>query len=252
MGSRGRKEMRNSLPECVVETMDERVVYEALKDVMELDCFPDYLHRSVRDYRETTFAEFIGCLPDDIQECYVEKALMAAHDYWRSQPEVLKLIGSDDCCNCLNIFARLELAGPWIFLAWARLFKLLFETAGFRFNGTYSGWSHPTKMEFGGQLSWMDDVDCLMMPMFKDIFVRMRRHFVEETGLVGKRDLYEYVTSVNNDVLGLKLPSDGSPRQASQRGYVHNLLYYDWEENIAFRLTRQIILANGGTSPIDW
>ena len=134
--------MKRFVPKCVKETMDEEIVHNALKGTSKAlrGYFPEYSLNGWNNYTEypEEFVRLISGVPDSIQEDLIEEALIAAHDYWRSQPEVIGLIESEACGNCLNIFARLELAGPEIFLLWAQIFERLFGAAGFNFQGRYN------------------------------------------------------------------------------------------------------------------
>lgn len=239
-----------TIPRVLIDTMNEKIVYDALGKVEKIDDYPTYVRGGRCRYPEEVVQQ-IRRYPASVQEDIVEEALMEAHNYWRSKPQVIKLIGNEDCSNCLNAFTRLELAGPEVFLIWARTFERLFGSIGFDFDQVQSSYHEPNREEFQSQLAWVGDVDCLIPVVFKDIFVRARRRFVENTGLVGKRDLYEYVMLPEHDVLGVcELMRNGE--RSAPAVHAHALLYNDWEGNVAFRLTRQIILANGGGAPIDW
>lgn len=250
--------MKHAIPKCILETMKEEIIYGALKEAIKELTGSDYqlppeYNQAIEQGGSPGFAEQIDGLHHSLQEDIVEISLTLAHDHWRGSTEALRLINSEECCNHLNAFTELALAGPDIFLVWSRMFERIFQASGFDFETTYQNSTTPSKAEFTSQISWMSDVDCFARPMFKDIFVRMRRRLVESTSIVGKRDLYEYVTEQKNDVLGLAPLPEDTQKQLSLKAYVRHLLYYDNPEtNIAFRLTRQIILANGGGSPIDW
>ena len=240
-----------AIPRILVETMNEKIVHDALGEVGVIDHFPTYVIGGRYKYPDDVVRQ-IEHYPVSLQADIVEEALVGAHDYWRSLPQVLRLIGSEECSNCLNAFARLELAGPEVFLIWTKMFERLFKPMGFDFDLAQVTYDSLYRKEFKSQLAWVDDVNYMTPAMFKDIFVRIRRRFVEGAGLVGKRDLYEYVMLPEHDVMGLcnavRNNNGGNPQVI----HVRSLLYNDWEGNIAFRLTRQIILANGGGAPIDW
>ena len=240
-----------AIPRLLVDTMSEKIVHDALGEVGVIDHFPTYVIGGRHKYPDEVVCQ-IERYPVNLQEDIVEEALVGAHDYWRSLPRVLRLIESEECSNCLNAFARLELAGPEVFLIWSRIFERLFKSIGFSFNQAQLASDGSSGKEFKSQLAWVDDIDCMVPAMFKDIFVRIRRRFVEGAGLIGKRDLYEYVMLPEYDVMGLCNAAKASSEGSAQAIHVRSLLYNDWERNIAFRLTRQIILANGGGAPIDW
>ena len=236
--------VRTVIPRSLQETMDERLVYEVMRGgKFGLD-FPAYGEEFSDKLREE-----IERIPLEIQRDIVWCVLADAHEKWRSQPEIIRMILNEECSNCLNAFLKLELAGPDVFMIWARKLKHLFEPVGFQFK------SEMGLVGYDTQMSWMFEIDFTFSGMLREVYLTNRRRFVEDTNmagtsLLGKRDLYEYVTSTRHDVLN----ACSWREDANQllRGSVRHALYSDDETSLAFRLTRQIILANGGGAPIDW
>ena len=144
--------------------------------------------------------------------------LEEAHNAWRKQDGFKEMINSEECANSLNAAARLELAGPAVFNAWAKRFLGWFNDLDLPLDKTFE------TTGFERQMIQMEELDFGQPPLMNNIFVVNRRRFVEESMLSGKGALLEYMLEQ----------------------------YSSEDANFLFRQTRQIILANGDGAPIDW
>ena len=145
-------------------------------------------------------------------------ALEEAHNTWRTRPGFAELIGSEEYANSLNAAARLELAGPVVYNIWAKKAQDCLEELGLPLNETVM------TTGFEKQMIEMEELDFDQPPLMNNIFVINRRRFVDGTRISGKGALFEYMME--------RHPTT--------------------DINFLFRLTRQIILANGGGAPIEW
>ena len=238
--------MKVLTPKALREAMSEEMVYNALRESGYIRNLPVYTG-GVKEFSEEEKDE-ISRLPLSLQMDVIWNTLEDAQNKLRNKPEAWRLFYSEECSNSLNVFMPLELAGVDVFVIWARHFQRLFGKAGFNLEMAPS-----TSDSFKDALAWMDEVDYTLPPMFKVAFVTNRRRFAEGNKLVGKRELYDYVTSTQNDVLGVRdwqKDSDSSVYTVKVRA--QRDLYNDDVSSLPFRLVRQIILANNGDDPINW
>lgn len=244
--------MPANIPQSLQKTMDERYLYEAMQKGGYILNLPKYDEESF--YFSEKCVHEVAHMPLSLQSDIIWTVIADAHNEWRSQPEIIKMILDEDCSNCLNVFLESELAGPEIFEIWANKFINRFNLAGFDFGQT---------LEINGydnQKSWMHDI-CFMLPeVMREIFLVNRRRFVEvedpdaagRAPIVGKRDLYEYLTNTRHDVLGVCSWREDGQEISIIKGTIRRALYQDSNMGLDFRLTRQTILANGGGAPIEW
>ena len=238
--------MKVPTPWILREAMDERAVYDSLKNSGYILGMPGYDYGAKKLPEQAK--EGIKRLPRGVQMDIIWNVLVSAHDKLRSRSDILRLFYSEDCGNSLNAFMPLELAGADVFVIWARQFQRLFGKAGFSLDYT-------PKMpdSYKTSLTWMDEVDYTLPPMLKTIFVENRRRFAEGHKLVGKRELYDYVTSTGSDVLGVcDWQKDNDSDLYTLKVRIQRDLYTDEYSSLPFRLVRQIILANNGDDPINW
>lgn len=234
--------MGNAVPEVLLTTMRKEYIYNALKKSGYVHGLPPYTE--IGNWDPADCANEVAAIPislqGDIAWCVIEEA----HNHWRSQGAVLQHFFDEDCFNYLNVFARLELAGPKVYNIWAYSFQKLFSKAGFTFGSAFD------MNGYDAQMSKMEELNFGHSLLLSNAFVANRRRFVEESKIVGKGDLYRYVSETSNDVLGIVYsePHIGSKRIINQ---ICRQLYYE-DTSLPFCLTRQIILANGGDAPIDW
>lgn len=235
--------MGNGAPGVLLATMRKEYVYNALRDSGYIKELPPY--EEIENWEPKDHASEIATMPISLQGDIVWCAIEDAHNRWRKQEDVLGHFFSEECFNYLNVFTRLELAGPKVYNIWAYNFRRLFSQVGFSFNSTF---------EINGyeaQMSKMEEIFFGHSLLLSNAFVVNRRRFVEDSKIAGKGDLYNYVSEMGNDVLGIvyqKNPHMGLDRVIRQ---ICRELYHD-DTSLPFCLTRQIILANGGTAPIDW
>ena len=148
-------------------------------------------------------------------------AINDAHNTVRNRQDFTEMILTEECANSLNIAAVLELAGPVTYNYYAKRFQEWVaqdDDLEILFDSTFE------TTGFENQMMWMEEVDFSQPALMNNIFVVNRRRFVDDTKISGKGELFEYMLAQ----------------------YVRTNI------DLIFRLTRQIILANGGTSPIDW
>lgn len=181
------------------------------------------------------------------QNSTIGQMLETAHYLWRVSPKAIRLVLDDRVSDHLNVFCRMELAGLETALIWGRHFERLLQKAEINSEGP------DTNEKFGPQMAWLEENDCMFPVPLAMAYFRKRREFAEQEKLVGKRDLYNYVRHPENKIYGFDLEiTDDDPSLKLERRNIHRALYNDVSENMVFRLTRQIISANGGGSPIDW
>ena len=163
-----------------------------------------------------------------MQEEFLWKTSFLAHEEWRAENlgEIMTVDGS----NNLNAFLTLELAGRIWYDVWIDRLKMLIGPA-------FAG--------FGQGAGLNQNV------FINRVFDKKRREFAEKNILTDEGDLYEFVLHEENDVLGVvhgKCRDYDSGLAAALRQLLHN----DPQGNLAFRMTRQVIVVNGGKCPIKW
>ena len=234
-----------TVPKVLTETMTEEIVYNAFRDGGYIRNVPEYVAGSY--YLPEACAEEFRRLGVNLSQDVFWNAIADAHEAWRARPEIMAMVLSEDCANCLNVFVRSELAGLEAFLVWARKLERYFRLAGFDFDQGFN------KSGFSAQLAWVQEVHWDLPSVMAGIFLENRRRFAEQSGLVGQRDLYEYVTNTGNDVLGACAWRCDEPRETcTTKVQIKSRLYTDDNDSLTFRLTRQILRANGDKAPVSW
>lgn len=249
-------------------TMKEELLYNATKRILRERHgieIPAYVEGSYF-FDETCCAQ-IKALPLEAQGNAMFDAIAEAHDQWRTSLSVAEAILHWDNYERLNIFARIELAGPEIYILWAQMFFKMFAFAGFAFEQAYQ------EVGYTKQLAWIAEKQRRIdSGLLDSAFVIRRRRFVEQTIADGqdfadKGDILKYVMSEKNDVLALYALIQRCPAAMSVAKRIKEALYEGYRNlalaycprpemgettNITFPLTREIIDAGGGVAPIEW
>lgn len=239
--------MGHALPREVIETMDDKFIYQALKDCFWVSEHLPRYDRLLADGYPQEFIEAIEELSVEGRDEVATTTIIGAHERWRQCYETVSLLISDKCQGCLNVFAPSQLAGPRIYGVWARKFERMLKPAGFDFNQAVD------LPGYGSQLNWMDQFDCTLQKFFKMGFLVARRKYAEENGLFDVGDLYRFNLAPRNDVM--KLCSHiflGGAHNMGAVGVAFGSLYYDHQDGLAYPYTRQMILENGGGAPLTW
>ena len=227
--------MRSTLPVVITNTMTREIIEEAIRREGTVQNLDANGLEQVKQMEQSEIDELGG------------RIISVAHYIWRTSPTALKLVLDDRVRGHLNVFTRMELAGLKPFIRWGGLVVSLFEPIGVNFNHACF------TSDFGPQLKWLNEVDFLFPEALAVFYFRKRREFMEINGIVGKRDLYEYVRLPESEVFGFgKMVKDEDSSLTLERQNINQAMYGDISENMVFRTTRDIVSANGGGSPIDW
>ena len=240
--------MRTAISNALTKTMRKELVYNALRDSHYVASLPAYAEGSYY-FPDECVAE-VQRIPPSLQADVIWCALEDAHNNWRSQLATMELLLAEESSVCLNVFTRLELAGPVVYNIWAGHFYRLFSRAGFRFE-------HKLDMsEYGAQMARMEELEFGRPVLLDSIFVINRRRFIQGQEIADYGDLLGYVSEMQNDVFGVvrgpltrKCPSAGSTALRIARAMYND----DSAKSMQFRVARQIAAANGDdVSPLSW
>ena len=236
--------MAKKIPEDIARTMDKAILYNGFRNTPIMAgtsiCHGGFYHPTMDCLSEISGMRLFQ------QTALAWSAIENAHDFWRMRAETMDMFLNEDYANYLNVFARLELAGPAVFNVWAKHFREMFEE-GFPFDLYFD------KDGYNSQLEEMETFTPEHSPFLCNIFVVKRRKYAENEKIADKGDLYRHVSDMKNDVLGVVR---GVGHLGTSDKVVANeisrRMYYDPRGSLSFRLARQIILANGGVAPINW
>ena len=170
-------------------------------------------YTKIESWNPENCAKEIAAMSTSIQGDLAWWVIESAHDHWRRQDEVTRHFFDEECYNYLNVFARLELAGPRVYNVWAYSFQKVFGRAGFAFDSTFDVDS------YSSQMNKMEELNFGHSLLLSNAFVVNRRRFVEDSKIVGKGDLYRYVSEIGNDVLGIVYANEPhmSPKQIMEK-----------------------------------
>ena len=213
-------------------------------DAVQAMCSLGQSMRENNSVRDVAFGQSFGALKSTQEKKdTLWKAICSAHDLWRSQVGTLESAKKDEYSIVLNAFVRIELAGPLVFDIWADQFMCVM--------GFYTLVDNLARTELHKSLPIIgkeDSPEAKREKYLHQLFIEKRRSFIERNQIAGKGDLYRYVSSAGNQMFGerTKLCPAAARLAIELSTAVHT------DTSLSFRLARQIIVANGGGSPIDW
>lgn len=234
--------MGHALPKELIETMDERFIYKALRDrywglpnyeKMQSVGYPD-------EFVEITRSE----TPSTINEI-VSEAIIGGHDKWRFSPGVMNLFASGEYGDCLYAQGPSQLAGPQVYIIWARKFAQLFKPVGVDYDRAVDSTGYKS------QLEWLYQIDFALQKLFRMAFLISRREYVEKHHLLDVGDLFRHVLSPQNAIMSLPETIISEQRERYSMSTMFDSIYGDIQ-GLAYPYTRQVFLVNGSVPPLAW
>ncbi len=206
------------IPAELIAAIDDKEIYDAFGSYLHLPKFPAYVEGSFYYPDECVVALKevpLGLIADALW-CAMEDG----HERWLDKSAVRALMYTEECANCLNVFAKdFAMVGAEFYNIQAKRAQRMFLPLGISFYQSLNttGFEHI--------MTQLEDHDFSQTPLMNSIFAVNRRAFAENAKIAGKGDLFRYLLA--------------------RYGGIE-------DENYLFRQAGQIIRANGGLAPVEW